>query len=115
MWRLPDTGPLAMYSGEPSGDAALLIGSLVIESGCACVTTDPALGGNTTRYLVAFPQEITTWDAKNQAVRLGDKALRVGSVVELGGGQGFYGPTGGWAAYPKGGCDESVIWYAGDR
>lgn len=108
-----ETGPLALYRGEPSGDEALLSGSLVLESECLYIQT--VGGGAVQRYLVVFSDRGTRWDAGQQTVRrTGANALRVGARVSLGGGEMFGGGGIAWAVPPKDGCDQRFIWVAGD-
>lgn len=79
-------GPLAIHAGEEGvGDAAMLVGTLMLEDGCLYVREEaPTLEPR--RVLPVFPRTVR-WDEARQVVILGKHEVPIGAGVTLGGGE----------------------------
>jgi hypothetical protein len=116
-------GPLAVLSGPPSGEEALIAGSLDI--GDNCVTLREA---DEQRVLLVWPSEGTTWNPTSRVIEYSDGARTVelsdGEAVTFGGG-GDSADEGGltarewvasvddWASEPDLSCPAEVRWFVG--
>ena len=97
--------PLALYPASSEGPSAQLEGTLKMAGGCLYITRE-----NGEQWLAAFPSPGTTWDAGEQSVRMGDKALKVGDTAGFTGGEVSSGEGIRWVQAPGKECDSSKIW-----
>ncbi len=117
-------GPLAVLSGPPSGDEALIAGSLQIAENCVTleVATDETV-------LLVWPSEGTTWNSESRVIEYSDGGRTVelshGEDVAFGGGgdsveEGGLSPSEwvdsvhGWASEPDPSCPAEVRWFVGE-
>jgi hypothetical protein len=103
-----EPAPLALYPARPEGHQALVQGRLELEGSCLYIVAE-----NGERWLAAFPSPGTAWDAAQQTVRVGERAVRVGEVATFTGGE-TRGSADGveWVEPPAAACDRSGIWWA---
>lgn len=116
-------GPLAVLNGPPSGDEALIAGSLQI--GDDCVTLEEA-GGE--MVLLVWPSDGTTWNPESRVIEYsdGDRTVELshGEEVAFGGGgdsvdegglsaSEWIGSVDGWVSEPDRSCPASVRWFVG--
>jgi hypothetical protein len=116
-------GPLAVVSGPPSGQEALIAGSLHI--GEHCVTLDE---GADETVLLVWPSEGTSWDPQSEVIEYsdGDRTVELShsEKVSFGGGGDSVAEGGltasewidsvdGWASEPDPSCPADVRWFVG--
>lgn len=116
-------GPLAVLSGPPSGDEALITGSLHIRENC--VTLEE---GADEMVLLVWPSEGTSWDSQSRVIEYsdGDRTVELshGEEVSFGGGGDSVAEGGltagewidsvdGWASEPDPSCPADVRWFVG--
>ena len=116
-------GPLAVVSGPPSGDQALIAGSLQIAHDCVTLQED---GGEL--VLLVWPSHGTTWHPESRIIEYsdGDQTVELshGEDVAFGGGgdslhEGGLSPSewtdsvDGWASEPDPSCPADVRWFVG--
>ncbi|MGI8939641.1 MAG: hypothetical protein ACR2JF_15795 [Iamia sp.] len=115
----PSYGPLAVVPGPPNGQEALLPARLEVTDDC--VTAVLADGRE---WLLAWPQDSTSWDDENQTVTYSDGRttveLRHGDSFSFGGGGTSVAEGGseriasiGWVAEPAEACPDETIWSVG--
>ena len=117
-------GPLAVLEGAPSGDEALIAGSLHI--GEHCVTLDE--GADEPTVLLVWPSEGTTWNSQSRVIEYtdGDRTVELSDGDEVafaGGGDSteeggvtataWIGSLDGWASEPDPSCPADVRWFVG--
>lgn len=116
-------GPLAVLSGPPSDDEALIAGSLQI--GEDCVTLEE-VGGE--MVLLVWPSDGTSWNPESKVIEYsdGDRTIELshGDEVAFGGGgdsvaEGglstpeWIGSVDGWASEPERSCPARARWFVG--
>ena len=99
--------PLALYKGEPSGDDALLTGTLVHEGPCLYVDSGRE------RTSILFSEQVASW--RDGTLYFGEDRARPGDRVGLGGGGASALSNFDWARPPDEACDISSIWVSGDQ
>lgn len=117
-------GPLAVLSGPPSGEEALVAGTLHI--GEDCVTLE---AGADEMELLVWPSEGTTWNSQSRVIEYSDGNRTVdlshGEEVSFGGGGDSVAEGGlpasewidsvdGWASEPDPSCPADVRWFVGE-
>jgi hypothetical protein len=117
-------GPLAVLSGPPSGEEALIAGSLHVNEDC--VTLEEGAGEQ--RVLLVWPSEGTTWNPQTRVIDYSDGTRTVelsdGDEVAFGGGGSSADEGGltarewaasidGWASEPDPSCPADERWFVG--
>jgi hypothetical protein len=99
-------GPLAVVSGPPSGQEALIAGSLHI--GEHCVTLDE---GADETVLLVWPSEGTSWDPQSEVIEYsdGDRTVAEGGLTA----SEWIDSVDGWASEPDPSCPADVRWFVG--
>jgi len=96
-----------MYRGEPNGDDAALIGTLVVDEPCLLVELDAG-----ERLLIAFPAVAAEWDDGDRQLTLGGHTFKPGDRVFFG-GSGAVGDVEerfDWSVRPSPECEAPLMW-----
>lgn len=118
-WR-----PLAVVAGPPSGNEALISGTLVVSD--ACVTIRSGSAGE--EALLVWPAEGTSWNSDTRTIEYDDGQERVelsdGDRVAFGGGGSSTEEDGlrpsewvdsvDWISRPDASCPMEVRWFIGE-
>lgn len=116
-------GPLAVVSGPPSGDEALISGTLVVTDDCVTIRS----GSGSEEALLVWPAEGTSWDSETRTIEYSDDEERVevsdGDRVAFGGGGSSTQEDGlrpaewvdsvDWISQPDTSCPMDVRWFVG--
>lgn len=117
-WR-----PLAVVSGPPSGDEALISGTLVVADDCVTIRS----GSHSEEALLVWPAEGTSWDSETKTIEYSDGEERVelsdGDRVAFGGGGSSTREDGlrprewvdsvEWISPPDAACPMDIRWFVG--
>lgn len=109
-------GPLAVLSGPPNDEEALIAGSLHI--GENCVTLE---AGADEMVLLGWPSEGTSWDPQSRVIEYsaGNRTVELshGEEVSFGGGSRsaaeWIDSVDGWASEPDPSCPTDWGWFVG--
>ncbi len=115
-------GPLAVAEGEPSGNKALLSGTIEITDKCVFLRTGDDRG------LLVWPSNGTEWEQDSRTIRYtagGEVEVRDGDSFSVGGGGDSEAESGvddrtwaqtiDWAAEPDPACFTSTRYFVGFR
>lgn len=114
-------GPLSVLRGGPTGDGALIEGTLEVSGRCVTLT------GGGDPVLLVWPADGTTWDAGSRTIRYddGDHVVELsdGDVFAVGGGSGGVAESGmdvtewvgnGWVVEPDDSCPSDSWFHVGE-
>lgn len=115
----PSYGPLAVVPGPPNGQEALLSRRLAVTDDCVS-----AVLADGREWLLAWPEQTTSWDEEGRAVTYSDGRTSVelghGDSFSFGGGATSVAEGGAgriasidWVAEPAEGCPDETIWSVG--
>lgn len=119
-------GPLAVVSGLPTGDEALLTGQLVVTE--SCVTLLHA-GSDKEKILLVWPSEATTWNSASSTTGYTHRGRAFefshGDELSVGGGGSSFAEDGlssdqfvasidNWVSEPEPSCVTDERWFVGD-
>jgi hypothetical protein len=103
----PPAVNVPMYRGEPNGDDAAVVGTLVEQDGCLLLEAD---GGETMQ--VAFPASWAGWDDTAGELTLGGETFRAGDRVQFGGSAHPLNRLTAveWETAPADRCEKPLAW-----
>jgi hypothetical protein len=115
-------GPLAVVAGQPSGNEALISGTLKVTSDCVF------LQSGSEDVVLVWPEEATDWEPDSATISYGSGRERVklagGDEVSFGGGGSSVQEDGlkaaewmrsvKWVSQPASSCVTDTRWFVGD-